>query len=105
MIRFNEGKAKRVVVVYSGIHYDALALSPIGYSVHDSDKDKLVFDKEDDQVLVAALELCRKLKQKHYFTDTKNFELKCKICNKGLKGEKEALEHARTTGQIGRAHV
>ena len=98
LIRFNEGRQKRVVIVYSGIHYDALALSPEGASMHDSERDEVVFEKQDEGILQAALELCRKLKDKHYFTDTKNFSLKCNICHKGLQGEKGAVEHAKATG-------
>ncbi|KAF8541951.1 hypothetical protein BDD12DRAFT_730565 [Trichophaea hybrida] len=98
LVRFNEGKDRRVIVVYSGIHYDALALSPLGASVHDSDRDEMVFDKNDQVVLVAAQELCTKLRQKHYFTDTKNFSVKCNNCQKLMKGQKEAVAHAAATG-------
>ncbi|KAI5806234.1 hypothetical protein EDC01DRAFT_609621 [Geopyxis carbonaria] len=98
VIRFNEGKSKRVIVVYSGIHYDALALSPAGSLVHDSENDELVFDVEDAEIMQAAVELCQKLRKKNYFTDTKNFDLRCNICKTGLKGEKGAIEHATKTG-------
>ncbi|KAF8250139.1 OTU-domain-containing protein [Wilcoxina mikolae CBS 423.85] len=98
LVRFNEGKDRRVIVVYSGIHYDALALSPLGASVHDSDRDEMVFDKNDQVVLAAAQELCTKLRQKHYFTDTKNFSVKCNICQKLMKGQNEAVAHAAATG-------
>lgn len=30
--------------------------------------------------------------------DTANFTLRCGICQLGLKGEKEAVEHAKQTG-------
>ena len=32
------------------------------------------------------------------FTDTANFSLRCLVCQQGLKGEKEAVEHAKQTG-------
>ena len=32
------------------------------------------------------------------FTDTHNFTLRCGICQIGVKGEKEAQEHAKQTG-------
>ena len=32
------------------------------------------------------------------FTDTASFTLRCGTCKIGVKGEKEALEHAKTTG-------
>jgi ubiquitin thioesterase OTU1 len=56
------------------------------------------FDQNDDEILAAAQELCAKLRQKRYFTDTKNFTLKCNVCQKSLKGEKEAVAHATATG-------
>ncbi|KAA8897064.1 hypothetical protein FN846DRAFT_964179 [Sphaerosporella brunnea] len=97
MIRFNEGKERRVIVVYSGIHYDALALSPGGL-VNDSEGDEVVFSKYDNEILAAAQQLCGKLRQKHYYTDTKNFTLRCNICKQCMKGEKEAVAHATATG-------
>ncbi|KAH0609591.1 uncharacterized protein H6S33_013077 [Morchella sextelata] len=98
MIRFNEGKSKRAFVVYSGIHYDALVLSPAGSSKHDSSNDIRIFDSNDDEMIEGALELCRELRKRKYFTDTKNFAIKCNICGIGLKGEKSAVEHATKTG-------
>ena len=32
------------------------------------------------------------------FTDMANFTLRCKDCQIGVKGEKEAVAHAKTTG-------
>lgn len=32
------------------------------------------------------------------FTDTANFTLRCLVCQLGVKGEKEAMEHAKATG-------
>jgi ubiquitin thioesterase OTU1 len=42
--------------------------------------------------LVAA---CHQARQ---FTDIANFTLRCGVCQIGLKGEKEAVEHAKATG-------
>lgn len=42
--------------------------------------------------LVAACHAARQ------FTDTANFALRCGICQAGLKGEREAAEHAKATG-------
>jgi ubiquitin thioesterase OTU1 len=44
--------------------------------------------------LAATLELARKLKDLHYYTDTATFALRCEVCAKGLVGEKEAKERA-----------
>ena len=32
------------------------------------------------------------------FTDVANFSLRCLVCQKGLKGESEAVAHAKATG-------
>ncbi|RPA98922.1 OTU-domain-containing protein [Choiromyces venosus 120613-1] len=98
VIRFNEGKTNRAIVVYSGIHYDAIVLSPAGSRTNDPSKDKRIFSSSDDEELEGALELCRELKKRKYFTDTKSFSLKCNICKTGLKGEKAAVVHAKSTG-------
>jgi hypothetical protein len=42
--------------------------------------------------LVAACHAARQ------FTDTANFTLRCGVCQIGIKGEKEAVEHAKATG-------
>jgi ubiquitin thioesterase OTU1 len=36
--------------------------------------------------------------QARQFTDMATFTLRCGTCQIGLKGEKEAVEHAKTTG-------
>ncbi|WPG97320.1 OTU-domain-containing protein [Acrodontium crateriforme] len=101
--RFNEGKSTRCILVYSGIHYDVCALTPC--SGADPEFDRKVFDvvrmgdeETDDGALEAARELCTVLKSRHYFTDTKGFDLKCNTCGQAGKGEKWAVEHASRTG-------
>ncbi|KAL8693164.1 MAG: hypothetical protein Q9218_001946 [Villophora microphyllina] len=100
--RFNEGKPKRCILVYSGIHYDTIALSQEnlyiagGYALPDDDIK--IFDAADDALLAAALELCGELKKKHYYTDTAGFQVKCNVCKKTFVGERGATEHATDTG-------
>ena len=86
--------------MYSGIHYDAVAVVPLGGLIHEGGEDEVVFEKEDEVVMDAAMELGRELKKKRYFTDTSNFDLRCNVCKTGLKGEKGAVEHAKSTGQM-----
>lgn len=96
--RFGEGQYEnRCIVIYSGIHYDALSLSPAPdapASFHTT-----VFPVHDDSVLEAAGALVKGLKDRHYYTDTATFDLRCGVCNEGLKGEKGAREHAMATGR------
>jgi ubiquitin thioesterase OTU1 len=96
--RFGEGQYdNRCILIYSGIHYDALSLSPskgAPASFHTT-----VFPVHDDSVLDAARKLVDGLKGRHYYTDTATFDLRCGVCGVGLKGEKGAREHAMSTGR------
>ncbi|KAI4197617.1 MAG: hypothetical protein LQ346_002962 [Caloplaca aetnensis] len=100
--RFNEGVEKRCILVYSGIHYDTIALSqsdPYSMDGYAQPADDVkIFDSTDDVVLAAALELCGELKKRHYFTDTAGFQIRCNICRNTFVGEKGATEHASKTG-------
>lgn len=103
--KFNEGKPTRCILVYSGIHYDVLAVTP--FSGADPEADRKVFEVmriegEDEEIdggaLDAAVELCRGLQKRHYFTDTHGFALKCKDCGQGGSGQQWAVQHAKATG-------
>ncbi|KAI7856737.1 hypothetical protein BDC45DRAFT_566813 [Circinella umbellata] len=97
--RFGEGSySERVFIIYSGIHYDALALSPMTDAPADFDQTR--FPVTDDSILEAAKKLAEILRQKRKFTDVANFTLKCNQCQKGLVGEKDAQDHAATTGHV-----
>ncbi|KAM0794470.1 putative OTU-like cysteine protease [Usnea florida] len=108
---YNEGRAKRCILIYSGIHYDTVALSPSD-PPHDTayappEFDTKIFDAQDLVILEGALELCRVLQEKHYYTDTAAFTLRCNICGKLSIGEKGATEHAASSGHydFGEAHT
>jgi ubiquitin thioesterase OTU1 len=96
--KFNEGKARRCFLVYSGIHYDTIAFVPGGSSTLDTDHDVKLFDASDDVLLDAARQLCGELRKKHYYTDTQRFSIKCNTCGWKGNGEQGAVEHASTTG-------
>ncbi|KAF2007976.1 OTU-domain-containing protein [Amniculicola lignicola CBS 123094] len=95
--RFNEGRPKRCILVYSGIHYDTIALVPQGTSTMDTENDVKLFDAEDEVILAAARQLCGELKKKHYYTDTKSFSIKCNTCGWKGNGEEAAVQHANET--------
>lgn len=99
--KFNPGMTQSIIVVYSGIHYDAAAVVPFAQgSTSPSELDVTVFSDEqmDGPIGQALLMLGKKLQKAHYYTDTASFDIKCNICNIPLKGEKAALEHAQSTG-------
>ncbi|KAJ5885303.1 Ovarian tumor otubain [Penicillium taxi] len=102
LFQFNEGAPTRCIVVYSGIHYDVLALSPseppytrANPLAHDDTK---IFDAADPLVLEKAKELCLILQGKHYYTDTSGFSVRCNTCGGTFTGEKGATKHASETG-------
>ena len=101
--KFNEGKSTRCILVYSGIHYDVLAVAP--YAGAAPEFDRKVFDvvKNGDEeidggALEAARELCKVLQSRHYYTDTHGFTVKCNQCGQTGTGEQWALQHARSSG-------
>jgi len=104
--RFNEGRATRCILVYSGIHYDVVAITP--FAGAGPEFDRKVFDvarlndgdEEDGGALEAARELCKALQARHYYTDTHGFELKCNMCGWTGHGEKGATAHAKQTGHM-----
>ena len=77
--------------------YDAVSLSPL--PVSPPSFHTTVFPVADETILSTADKLIANLRQRHYYTDTANFDLKCGICGTGLKGEKAAQEHAMKTGR------
>lgn len=97
---FNPGQNTFVIVIYSGIHYDAVALSPIIEDVDAAELDTTVFEADEHgaQVQQALKSLGDMLKEKHYYTDTASFQLKCKVCGQTLVGERGATQHASQTG-------
>ncbi|KAI6138851.1 hypothetical protein EDD17DRAFT_1805999 [Pisolithus thermaeus] len=88
------------ILIYSGIHYDAATLSPMVGAP--AEWDQTVFPimsiGEDDPVLEAGQRLAAILRERRAFTNMATFDLKCEICGKGLRGEKEARTHAQETG-------
>ncbi|KAG8703819.1 ubiquitin-specific protease otu1 [Ceratobasidium sp. 395] len=96
--KFGEGKYEnRCILMYSGIHYDAVSLAPTPDAPLDFHA--TVFPIEgSDYISQGATKLASQLRASRKFTNTSTFDLKCEICGKGLKGEKEARAHASETG-------
>ena len=88
--------SNRVYVLYSGIHYDALALSPSADAPEEFDT--TVFSSEDFSVLSQAHNIADLARKKHGYTDLAKFTLVCDICMKSIRGELEAQDHAHQTG-------
>ncbi|ODN73951.1 hypothetical protein L202_07452 [Cryptococcus amylolentus CBS 6039] len=80
------------------LDYDAITLSPLPVSPPDFHTS--VFPSVDQTILLIADNLVAQLRARHYYTDTSNFDLRCRVCKQGLKGEKGATEHAKKTGHV-----
>ncbi|KAK3384810.1 hypothetical protein B0H63DRAFT_395219 [Podospora didyma] len=93
--KFGEGKANRVIILYSGIHYDRIAFAmDLSYPV---EVDVTKWQTDDDEVLTKAQQLAQRLQNLHYFTDTTDFVIKCAICNWIGQGTRDAARHERET--------
>ncbi|KAF4618375.1 hypothetical protein G7Y89_g14928 [Cudoniella acicularis] len=99
--KFNEGAPTRCILVYSGIHYDTIVQSPSDppHTKADSppELDRRVWESDDEEILLKAQELCKKLQAKHYYTDTGGMAIKCNECGVIVYGEGQASGHAQQT--------
>jgi ubiquitin thioesterase OTU1 len=94
-----EDYSDRVMLVYDGLHYDALAVAAgVGTAESRDTVTMPVSSSKLEAVMAGAARLVAKAHSSRQFTDTANFTLRCGVCKIGLKGEKEAVQHAQTTG-------
>ena len=89
------GAKETIFLIYDGIHYDAMVRRKSdgleGLQTSFS-------EKEESQALAECETAAKRLREERQFTDTKNFDLRCLVCNVGLVGEAGAREHAKLTG-------
>ncbi|GJX15576.1 ubiquitin thioesterase OTU1 [Tanacetum coccineum] len=94
--------AERVMLIYDGLHYDSLAMSPADGAPEEFDQ--TIFAVTSDRTIGTfeslALNLVKDQQRKRSYTDTANFTLRCGVCQIGVIGQKEAVEHAQTTGHV-----
>ncbi|XP_071703194.1 OVARIAN TUMOR DOMAIN-containing deubiquitinating enzyme 2 [Rutidosis leptorrhynchoides] len=93
---------ERVMLIYDGLHYDALAMSPVDEAPEEFDQ--TIFGVDSDRSIGSyeslALNLVKDQQRKRSYTDTANFTLRCGVCQIGVIGQKEAVEHAQATGHV-----
>lgn len=94
---FGEDKhfSHRIFLLYDGVHYDALMLEAADGSGKILD---MRFSTSDDIVMQQAMEIAQEAKSSGQFTDVAGFSLRCLVCRTPLKGQKEAQQHALSTG-------
>jgi len=95
--RYGEGRgyATKAFLLYDGLHYDAVVAAA---SMELEDFDETTFDVADSASDDALARLVAAHHAVHAYTDTGSFSIRCLTCRVGLKGEKEAVAHARETG-------
>ncbi|XP_047314616.1 OVARIAN TUMOR DOMAIN-containing deubiquitinating enzyme 2-like [Impatiens glandulifera] len=91
---------QRVMLIYDGLHYDALAMSPAEGALEEFDQTIfLVYkDRTIGAVEKLALNFVKEQQRKRSFTNTANFTLRCGVCQIGVICHKEAVDHAHATG-------
>jgi ubiquitin thioesterase OTU1 len=82
------GLSARVYLLYDGIHYDAI------YRAMNTTK----FSPDDSNALSGARTVASTLKARNAFVDVYGFQLRCNSCGCKLRGQKDAVEHAKATG-------
>eukprot|EP01018_Ginkgo_biloba_P024690 Gb_06226 [translate_table: standard] len=97
-----KGYKERVMLIYDGLHYDALAMSPFEGAPDVVDQTIFSVDTHGHIGIaeVFAERLVKEAQRKRSYTDTANFTLRCGVCQLGLVGQKEAVEHAQATGHV-----
>ncbi|KAJ2044762.1 ubiquitin-specific protease otu1 [Coemansia sp. S16] len=98
--RFGEDKyTRRVILLYSGIHYDYVAFASSANAPRDFDQTEFgVVLGVDDAVLAAAVELAAKLRRRQGYFTASSARIKCNECSQVVHGESEAQFHVTTTG-------
>ncbi|XP_071484253.1 ubiquitin thioesterase OTU1-like [Diadema antillarum] len=90
----NRGYRHRIYLIYDNVHYD-----PLVRELGDDGKEvETVFLTDDDEVLSQALELAAEAQRSRQYTDLTGFTLRCLVCNDGLRGQRQAQQHAMATG-------
>jgi len=91
----DQGHTDRIMVIYDGLHYDALVLNPSSIG---ADASLDVSRVPPASALSKIPAFVRAQHDAKSFTDTANFTLRCLVCQRGLVGQSEAVKHAKETG-------
>ncbi|ROT37888.1 OTU-domain-containing protein [Sodiomyces alkalinus F11] len=111
LLPFGENKATRCLLVYSGIHYDRVALSPSEPPYTHSDLppelDQTMWPTDDDEVLAVTQQLVAELNKMHYYTDPSEILLRCEApgCDWMGSGERAGRLHAEQTGHASLSEI
>ncbi|RYC62726.1 hypothetical protein CHU98_g3470 [Xylaria longipes] len=89
------------VVIYSGVHYDRVAEAIEG-ATGMVDFDVTRWNTVgNERILRRTQDICKILRDRHYYTSVSDFIVVCNECGDILQGEKAIAQHARLTGHSG----
>ncbi|KAI1175331.1 hypothetical protein F4777DRAFT_337876 [Nemania sp. FL0916] len=94
------------VVIYSGVHYDRVA-----EAATEGDMGMVDFDVTrwnavgNERILRRTQDVCKILRDRHYYTSVSDFVVVCNQCHDILQGEKAIAQHARLTGHSGSTEI
>ncbi|XP_054752093.1 ubiquitin thioesterase OTU1-like [Lytechinus pictus] len=88
----NNGYKHRIYLIYDNVHYDPLIKELEGGGT------ETVFGVDDEDVLSQVLKLATEAQKSRQYTDLSGFTLRCLVCNDGLRGQRQAQQHAIATG-------
>ncbi|KAI1826576.1 hypothetical protein F4861DRAFT_66237 [Xylaria intraflava] len=87
------------VLIYSGVHYDRIVEAPTEEGMHIVEFDVARWDiKGNDRITRHAQDVCKVLRDRHYYTSLSDFVVICNQCHEILQGEAGVMQHARQTG-------
>ena len=92
---YNQEAQSRCIIIYSGIHYDTVALG--GPGVPDVKQFPI---SEYAPIREKAVEICQILKGRHYYTNTSKFTVRCDDCGWQGSGEQAAQDHHNDSGHF-----
>lgn len=92
------GYGSRCMLIYDGIHYDALTVAVSKDAPEVDDTSIFEVGVVADIVDMKAAAFVAEQNKQRKFVDTSRFTLRCLVCQQGLQGELEATAHAKATG-------
>ena len=89
----------RIYLLYDGVHYDAITSALVKLDGSSDEVDDVTIFSPTDQAVIEQTEIMALgLREKKMFVNMAGCDLQCLICLKGLKGQKDAQAHAKSTG-------
>lgn len=90
----HQGYAKRIYLVYSGIHFDSVTFTTRKDLAVET-KDQGLVEAQDSEALALAVTAMEEERAQGKFTDVASFPVRCVLCKEKLKGQAGCVAHAK----------